>query len=93
MKIFLQIFVATPSTCLSGTIIRGTPKNLKTRLVNTISTKVQRPDGRNTGQSSIRSRDMISPRPSLASGRNSRLRQIHASPEGLLKQRAHLRLA
>jgi hypothetical protein len=41
----------------------------------------------------VHSRDMISPRPSPASGRNSRPRRIHASPEGLLKQRAHLRLA
>jgi hypothetical protein len=55
--------------------------------------KLQRPDGRNTGQSSVHSRDMISPRPSPASGRNSRPRWIHASPEGLLKQRAHLQLA
>jgi hypothetical protein len=78
---------------LSGTIIRGTPKTPKTRLVNTISTKLQRPDGRNTGQSSAHSRNAISSRPSPASGMNSRPRQIHASPEGLLKQRAHLRLA
>jgi hypothetical protein len=80
-------------TRLSGTIIRGTPKTPKTRLVNTISTKLQRPDGRNTGQSFVRSRNAISPRPSPASSRNSRPRQIHALPEGLLKQRAHLRLA
>jgi hypothetical protein len=33
------------------------------------------------------------PRPSPASGRNSRPGRIHASPEGLLKQRAHPRLA
>jgi hypothetical protein len=55
--------------------------------------KLQRPDGRITGQSSVHSRDAISPHPSPASGRNSRPRWIHASPEGLLKQRAHLRLA
>jgi hypothetical protein len=78
---------------LSGTIIRGTPKTPKTRLVTTISTKLQRPDGRNSDQSSVHSRDTISPRPSPASGRNSRPRWIHASPEGLLKKRAHLRLA
>ena len=78
---------------LSGTIIRGTPKTPKTRLVNTISTKLQRPDGRNSGQGPVHSRDTISPRPSPASGRNSRPRQIHASPEGLLKQQAHPRLA
>jgi hypothetical protein len=37
--------------------------------------------------------NMISSRLSPASGRNSRPKQIHASPEGLLKQRTHLRLA
>jgi hypothetical protein len=77
---------------LSGTIIRGTP-----RLLNSVGNhhqhKLQRPDGRNTGQSSVHSRDMISPRPIPASGRNSRPRRINASPEGLLKQRVHLRLA
>jgi hypothetical protein len=78
---------------VSGTIIRGTPKTSKTRLVTTISTKPQRPDGRNTGQSSVHSRDTISPRLSPASGKNSRPRWIHVSPKGLLKQRAHLRLA
>jgi hypothetical protein len=50
-------------------------------------------DGRNSGLSSAHSRDTISPCPSLASGRNNRPRWIHVSPEGLLKQRAHLRLA
>jgi hypothetical protein len=58
-----------------------------------ISTKLQTPDGRNSGQGSVHSRDVISPRPSLASDRNSRPRWIHASPEGLLKQRALLQLA
>ena len=33
------------------------------------------------------------PRPSLASGKGSRPRRIHVSPEGPLKQRTHLRLA
>jgi hypothetical protein len=31
---------------LSGTIIRGTPKTRKSQLVTPISTKMQRPDGR-----------------------------------------------
>jgi hypothetical protein len=35
----------------------------------------------------------MSPRPSPASGKNSRPRWIHVSPEGHLKQRVHLRLA
>jgi hypothetical protein len=78
---------------LSGTIIRGTPKTHKSQPVTPISTKLQRPDGHDSGQGSIHSRDTISSRPSLASGRNSRPRQIHASPEGLLKQRTHLRHA
>jgi hypothetical protein len=77
---------------LSGTIIMGSP-----RLLNSVGNhhqhKLQRPDGCNTGQSSVHSRGTISPRPSPASGRNNRPRWIHASPEGLLKQRAHLRLA
>jgi hypothetical protein len=78
---------------LSGTIIRGTPKTPKSQLVTPISTKLQRPDGRDSGQGSVHSRDTISSRPSPASDRNSRPRRIHASPEGLLKQRTHLRLA
>jgi hypothetical protein len=78
---------------VSETIIRGTSKTPKSQLVTPISTKLQRPDGRDSGQSSVHSRDTISSRPSPASGRNSRPRQIHASPEGLLKQRTHLRLA
>jgi hypothetical protein len=57
------------------------------------SIKLQRPDGRDSSQGSIHSRDTISSSPSPASGRNSRPRPIHASPEGLLKQRMHLRLA
>jgi hypothetical protein len=37
--------------------------------------------------------DTISPRPSPALGKDSRPRRIHVSPEGPLKQQAHLRLA
>jgi hypothetical protein len=62
-------------------------------MVTTISTKLQRPDGRNSGHGSVHSRDAISPRPSPASDRNSRPRWIHVSPEDLLKQRAHLQIA
>jgi hypothetical protein len=52
---------------LSGTIIRGTPKTPKTRLVNTISTKLQRHDGRDTGQRlrPLKGHDLASPEPSL----------------------------
>jgi hypothetical protein len=78
---------------LSGTIIRGTPKTPKSQLVTPISKKLQRPDGRDPGQGSVHSRDTISPRPSPASGKGSRPRRIHVSPEGPLKQRTHLRLA
>jgi hypothetical protein len=78
---------------LLGTIIRGTPKTPKSQLVTPISTKLQRPNGRDSGQGSVHSRDTISPHPSPASGKGSRPRRIHASPEGLLKQRTHLRLA
>jgi hypothetical protein len=77
---------------LSGTIISGTPRLLNSA-GNRHQHKLQRPDGCNTGQSSVHSRDTTSPCPSPASGRNSRLTWIHASPEGLLKQRAHPRLA
>jgi hypothetical protein len=87
------IIMTTSYHKLSGTIIRGTPKPPKSQLVTPISTNPQRPDGRDSGQGSVHSRDTISSRPSPASGRNSRPRQIHASPEGLLKQRTHLRLA
>jgi hypothetical protein len=75
---------------VSGTIIRGTPKTPK---LGDHQHKLQKPDGRNSGQGSVHSRDAISPRPSLASGRNSRPRRIHASPKGLLKQWTHLQLA
>jgi hypothetical protein len=78
---------------LSVTIIRGTPKTPKSQLVTPISTKLQRSDGRDPGQGSVHSRDTISPRPSPASGKGSRPRRIHVSPEGPLKQRTHLRLA
>jgi hypothetical protein len=81
------------SPVLSGTIIRGTPKTPKSQLVTPISTKLQRPDGCDSGQGSVHPRDMISPRPSPASGKGSRPRRIHDSPEGPLKQRTHLRLA
>jgi hypothetical protein len=74
---------------LSWIIIRGTPKTPKSHLVTPISTKLQRPDGRDSGQGSIHSRDTISSRPSPTSGRNSRPRQIHASPKGLLKERTY----
>jgi hypothetical protein len=77
---------------LSRTIIRGTPRLLNSA-GNHHQHKLQRPDGCNLGQGTVHSRDMISPRPSPASGRNSRPRWIHASPEGLLKQQAHIRLA
>jgi hypothetical protein len=83
----------TSNRVLSGTIIRGTPKTLKSQLVTPISTKLQRPDGRDSGQGSVHSRDTISPHPSSASGKGSRPRRIHDSPEGPLKQRTHLRLA
>jgi hypothetical protein len=86
-------WTGSATTPASGTIIRGTPKTPKSQLVTPISIKLQRPDGRDSGQGSVHSRDTISSRPSPALGRNSRPRQIHASPEGLLKQRTHLRLA
>jgi hypothetical protein len=82
---------------LSGTIIRGTLKAPKSQLVTPISTKLQRPDGSIQGtrlsQGSVHSRDAITPRLSPASGKGSRPRRIHVSPEDPLQQRTHLRLA
>jgi hypothetical protein len=77
---------------LSGTIIRGTPNTPKLGWQSP-SAQTAEADGRNSGQGFVYSRDAISPRPSPASGRNSSPRRIHASPEGLLKQRALPRLA
>jgi hypothetical protein len=77
---------------LSGTIIRGTPNSPNLDWYSP-SAQAAGPNGRNSGQGSVHSRDTISPRPSPASGKNSRPRWIHASPEGLLKQRALPRLA
>jgi ribonuclease HI len=77
---------------LSGTIIRGTP-----RLLISAGNPHQHKDAKawwvRLNQGSVHSRDTISPRPSLASGKGSRPRRIHVSPEGPLKQRTHLRLA
>jgi hypothetical protein len=70
----------------------GVPPRLLNSAGNHHQHKLQRSNGRNTGQSSVHSRDTISPRSSPASGRNSRPRRIHTSPKGPLKQRAHLRL-
>jgi hypothetical protein len=92
----LQASTSTPFEArglLSGTIIKGTPKTPKSQLVTPISTKLQRPDGRDSGQDSVHSRDTILPCPSPASGKGSRPRRIHDSPEGPLKQRRYLRLA
>jgi hypothetical protein len=91
----LQASTITPFEArglLSGTIIRNTPRLLNSA-GNHYQHKLQKPDGCNSGQGSVHLRDTISPRPSPASGRNSRPRRIHVSPEGLLKQRVHLRLA
>jgi hypothetical protein len=77
---------------MSVTIIRVPPR-LLISAGNPISTKLQRPDGRNSGQGSVHSRDTTSPHPSPASSKDCRLRRIHVLPEGPLKQQAHLRLA
>jgi hypothetical protein len=84
--------VILPKQNLSGTIIRGTPNTPKLGWTSP-SAQAAENDGRNSGQGFVYSRDAISPRSSPASGRNSSPRRIHASPEGLLKQRTHPRLA
>jgi hypothetical protein len=91
-QISQNVLMCQTGPYMSGTIIRDTPRLLNSA-GNHHQHKLQKPDVRNSGQGYVHSRDTISPRPSPASGSNSRPRQIHASPEGLLKQRAHLRLA
>jgi hypothetical protein len=77
---------------VSGTEIRGTPNTPKHGW-QPPSAQTTKADGRDSGQGFVYSRDAISPRPSPALGGNSSTRRIHALPEGLLKQRAHPRLA
>jgi hypothetical protein len=77
---------------VSGTIIRGTPDTPKLGWYSPLAQAAET-DGHDSGQSFVHSRDAILPCPSPASGRNSTPRRIHASPEDLLKQRAHPRLA
>jgi hypothetical protein len=73
---------------LSGTVIRGTPNTpkhgWKTSSKHTIKA------GKHSSKLKPHlPRDTISSRPSPASGKNSSPGRIHASPEGLLRQRAH----
>jgi hypothetical protein len=77
---------------VSGTVIRGTPNtpNLgwKTSSKQTVMTSKH--------SSKLKPhlpRDATSSRPSPASGKNSSLGQIHASPKDLLRQWAHPRLS
>jgi hypothetical protein len=77
---------------LSSTVIRGTPNTPKHGW-QPPSAQAAETDGHDSGQGFVYSRDVISPRPSPTSGGNSSPRRILASPEGLLKQRAHPRLA
>jgi hypothetical protein len=70
---------------VSGTIIRGTPNTpkhgWKTSLKQTVKT------GKHSSKLKPHlPRGAISSRPSPASGKNSSLGRIHASPEGLLRQ-------
>jgi hypothetical protein len=74
---------------VSVTIIRGTPNTPKYGW-KPPSAQAAETDGHDSGQGFVYSRDAISPRPSPASGENSSPRRIHASPEGLLKQRRTL---
>jgi hypothetical protein len=75
---------------LSGTVIRGTPDSpnhgWKTSSKQTIKT------GKHSSKIHL-PRDAILSRPSPASGKDSSPGWIHASPEGLLRQQAHPRLA
>jgi hypothetical protein len=77
---------------LSGTVIRGTPNTPKHGWKTSSKQMVK------TGKHSSKlkphlPRDAISSRPSPTSSKNSSPGRIHASPEGLLRQWAHPRLA
>jgi hypothetical protein len=64
----LQASINTPFEArglLSGTIIRGTPKSLKSQLVNPISTKLQRPDGATQAKAPPKGHDPASSEPGL----------------------------
>jgi hypothetical protein len=77
---------------MSGTIIRGTPNTLKHGW-KTSSKQTVKTGKHNSKLKPHLPRDAISSRPSPTSGKNSSPRRIHVSPEGLLRQWAHPRLA
>jgi hypothetical protein len=77
---------------VSGTIIRVPPRHLISA-GNPHKHKAAKAWWVRLSQGSVHSRDTISPRPSPASGKGSRPRRIHVSPEAPLKQRTHLQLA
>jgi hypothetical protein len=77
---------------VSGTVIRGTPNTpkhgWKTSSKQTVKT------GKHSSKlKPHRPRDATSSRPSPASGKNGSPGRVHASPEDLLRQWAHPRLA
>jgi hypothetical protein len=93
MRQSLQASTNTPFEArglLSGTIISGTPTQLNTA-GNHPQHKLQRLMG--VVQVKASSTQGTRSRPSPASGWNCSPRRIHASPEGLLRQWAHPRLA
>jgi hypothetical protein len=77
---------------LSGTVIRGTPNTPKHGW-KTSSKQTVKTDKHNSKLKPHLPRDAISSRPSPTSGKNSSPERIHSSPEGLLRQWAHPRLA
>jgi hypothetical protein len=85
----VKVLLGSP---LSGTVIRGTPNTPKHG--RKISSKQTVKAGKHSAKLKPHlPRDTISSRLSPASGKNSSPGRIHASPEGLLRQRAHPRLA
>jgi hypothetical protein len=89
----LRILLDThPQWTLSGTVIRGTPNTPKHGW-KTSSKQTIKTGKHNSKLKPHLPRDAISSRPRPAAGKNSSPGRIHASPEGLLRQRAHPRLA
>jgi hypothetical protein len=80
------------SSVLSGTVIRGTPNTPKHGW-KTSSKQTEKAGKHSAKLKPHLPRDAISSRPSPASGKNSGPERIHTSPEGLLRQQAHPRLA
>jgi hypothetical protein len=77
---------------LSGTVIRGTP-NAPKHGWKTSSEQITKTDKHDSSQGLVYQGTRPHSSPASASGRNNSPGRIHASPEGLLRQWPHPRLA